>query len=108
MLSSRTGGILQSMTYLSGLSGGSWPVISLATHNNPTIQDMVGYWHTNDSATDAAKDTAHRATSATIFEQIVPKFEAGFNVSLMDYLGRGFAYEYVVSTLVSVYITSGD
>jgi lysophospholipase len=87
------------MTYLSGLSGGSWPVISLATHNNPTIQDMVGYWHTNDSILSALKNTAHRATTETIFKQIVPKFEAGFNLSLLDLMGRGFGYEFVVSML---------
>lgn len=30
-----------------------------------------------------------------MFEQIAPKLKAGFNVSISDLLGRGFAYEYV-------------
>ncbi len=95
--SRRTGGLLQSLTYLSGLSGGSWPVMSLATYNNPSIQDMVTYWHTaGQSTSDATTNTAHRATEQTILKQIAQKAEAGYNVSLIEFLGRGFGYEFVV------------
>lgn len=37
----KTGGILQSMTYYAGLSGGSWPTSSLALHNYPPVDDLV-------------------------------------------------------------------
>ena len=35
-----TGGLLQSMTYMSGLSGGSWPTMSFAVHNFPTADEI--------------------------------------------------------------------
>lgn len=92
----RTGGILQSMTYFSGLSGGSWPPMSYATHNAPTVQDMITAWHV-DLPSEVDKNISYRGTPEQLFEQIVPKFEAGFNVSMMDFLGRSFAYEFVVN-----------
>lgn len=84
------------MTYLSGLSGGSWPVMSLATYDFPTIDDMVSHWAV-DQGLFVKKATAHRGTPEQLFEEIVPKFKAGFNVSISDMVGRGFAYEFVVS-----------
>ena len=39
--SAGTGGVLQLATYLSGLSGGSWMVSSLAIHDMPTLTDLV-------------------------------------------------------------------
>jgi lysophospholipase len=36
-----TGGVLQSATYISGLSGGSWAVSSFAIHDWPTSQSLV-------------------------------------------------------------------
>lgn len=85
------------MTYLSGLSGGSWPPMSLATYNFPTVEDMVAHWHVDQSPTGSPNNTAFRVTPENLFKQIVPKFEAGFNVSTVDMLGRGYAYEFVVS-----------
>ncbi len=87
------------MTYLSGLSGGSWPVMSLATYNFPTIPEMVANWHT-DQLPLPSVNLSHRFSTAELFKQIVPKFQAGFNVSVSELLGRGFAQEYVVSTII--------
>ena len=84
------------MTYFSGLSGGSWPVMSLATYNFPTIDEMVASWHTPQDALDAKKSTKYRGSSKSLFKEIYPKFEAGFNVSWSDFNGRGFAWEFVV------------
>lgn len=39
-----TGGILQLATYISGLSGGSWFVGSLAVNNFPTIFELRNIW----------------------------------------------------------------
>lgn len=36
-----TGGVLQLASYMTGLSGGSWFVSSLAVNNIPPIQDLV-------------------------------------------------------------------
>lgn len=40
-VSAGTGGILQLSSYITGLSGGSWFVSSMAVNNFPTIQDLV-------------------------------------------------------------------
>lgn len=84
------------MTYFSGLSGGSWPVMSLATHNFPRIDEMVATWHTPKSTLGAQHNTKHRADVKTLFDEIYPKFAAGFNVSWSDLEGRAFAWEFVV------------
>lgn len=39
--SAGTGGLLQLTTYLSGLSGGSWMVSSLAIHDMPPLNELV-------------------------------------------------------------------
>jgi lysophospholipase len=36
-----TGGIWQLASYMTGLSGGSWFIGSLAINNNPPIQELV-------------------------------------------------------------------
>nr|POF02220.1 lysophospholipase 3 [Quercus suber] len=91
----RTGGLLQAMTYMAGLSGGAWPIMSLATNDFPEIDDMVASWHLDEDPTFSPNTTKHRASVMTIFEQIYTKFEAGFNVSFADYLGRDLGYEFV-------------
>lgn len=40
-----TGGIIQLTTYLSGLSGGSWFVGSIAVNNFPTIPQLHSFWN---------------------------------------------------------------
>lgn len=40
-VSAGTGGILQTASYMTGLSGGSWFVSSMAVNNFPAIQDLV-------------------------------------------------------------------
>lgn len=45
----KTGGLLQSMTYLAGLSGGSWPVASYASHNFRPFDNMINTWKVNVS-----------------------------------------------------------
>lgn len=85
------------MTYLSGLSGGSWPVMGLSTYNFPTIPDMVGYWHVDESPFFANTTSAHRVPLKVAFEQLLPKFKAGYNISVVEMLGRAMAYEFAVS-----------
>lgn len=90
-----TGGLLQSLTYYAGLSGGSWPVSSLALHNYPAVSDMVLDWHVDINRANATNDTEYAATVETIFEQVAPKFAEGYNLTVTDVLGRVFAYEFV-------------
>jgi lysophospholipase len=91
-----TGGLLQSMTYFSGLSGGAWPVMSLSTNNFPTIDDVVASWHVDiDRLFGVTNDTNYAATTETLLKDVAAKAAAGFNVSAADFLGRGWSYEFV-------------
>lgn len=91
----KTGGLLQSLTYYAGLSGGSWTPSSYVFHNYPSIDDLVTKWQVDINRFTATTDSEEAVTWQTYFDQITPKFEAGFNVSTADLLGRGFAYEYI-------------
>lgn len=91
----KTGGLLQSLTYYAGLSGGSWPVASLALYDYPAVDDLGASWKVNVNRISATNDSQSAATITTMFKQLVPKFEAGFNVSAMDLIGRIIGYEFV-------------
>lgn len=92
----RTGGLLQSMTYLVALSGGAWPPMSLATYNFPTINDMVADWHTSvDRLFNPPSNSSYAANSTSLLLDVAAKYKAGFNISVSDYEGRAFAYEFV-------------
>lgn len=95
-ITQHTGGLLQSMTYIVGLSGGAWPGMSLATHNFPTINDLVASWHTEiDRVFNPPNNTVYAANSTEVFLDVAANAEAGFNVSVSDYLGRAFGYEFL-------------
>lgn len=88
-----TGGLLQSLTYLAGLSGGSWPVMSLATNNFPSINELIADWHVDiDRFVNPPNDSIYAANDTVIFEQIATKYKAGFNISITDLTGRSFGY----------------
>ena len=91
----RTGGLLQSMTYLSGQSGGGWVPMSLATSNFQTTDELLEYWQPQIDRFSVTNETEHAAPLATIFKDIGEKAKAGFNVSVADLLGRLVGYEFV-------------
>lgn len=90
-----TGGLLQSMTYLAGLSGGSWGPTSFALNGYPPIEDLVATWHVDINRFSATNISEYAATPYDYFNQTLPKMYAGFNYTTADYLGRAFAYEYI-------------
>ncbi|KIW24757.1 uncharacterized protein PV07_10451 [Cladophialophora immunda] len=91
----RTGGLLQSMTYVAGLSGGAWPTMSLATYNFPSINDLVADWRPDiDRLINPPNNSIYAANATSLFTDVAIKQAAGFNVSVADYLGRAFAYEF--------------
>ncbi|KAL9614306.1 MAG: hypothetical protein Q9167_001189 [Letrouitia subvulpina] len=94
-ITQRTGGLLQSLTYTSGLSGGAWPVTSFAVNNFPTADEIVDIWRPEISRVDVGDSTQNGANSSDIFLQISEKAEAGFSIGVADYLGRAWAYEFV-------------
>ena len=91
----KTGGLLQAMTYISGLSGGSFPTLSFAANNFPTADEIVQIWQPEYTRFNVNETTQYAATNADIFGEIAQKAEAGFSIGMPDYFGIGFGYEYV-------------
>lgn len=91
----KTGGLLQALTYISGLSGGAWPTLSFAAHNFPTADEIVQSWQPGIERFNVNVTTQYAATNTDIFGEIVQKLEAGFSIGMPDYFGIGWGYEYV-------------
>lgn len=99
------GGLLQSTTYLTGLSGGAWLVGSLAWNNWTSVQDIVDHtsekgsiWDiTNSLGQGGTNITATNQTWSDIMRAVTTKQMAGFNVTLADYWGRGLSYGFFPS-----------
>ncbi|CCH59338.1 hypothetical protein TBLA_0B05030 [Henningerozyma blattae CBS 6284] len=97
------GGLLQSSTYLAGLSGGNWLVGTLAWNNWTSVQDIINNMTAPDSIWDitngflspGGNDT--KATTAR-WSQILgagsEKQKAGFPISIADYWGRALSYNF--------------
>ncbi|KAK9325457.1 lysophospholipase catalytic domain-containing protein [Lipomyces orientalis] len=92
------GGLLQSSTYIAGLSGGSWLVTSVAINDYPTIGELQA----SDTVWDLSNSILNPggwqiAQTASYYSQIIDevdgKRDAGFDVSLTDYWGRGLAFQ---------------
>lgn len=93
------GGLLQSATYLAGLSGGGWLVGSIFVNNFTTITGLLDnnaspVWEFGNSifegpATGSIQilDSAEYYTG--IEHEVSAKGDAGFNTSVTDYWGRG-------------------
>lgn len=75
-------------------------------NNYPTIPDMISTWHVDQTPLDSPINTNHRMTPETLFKELLPKYEAGFNLSIADLLGRGFATEFTVSARIPCLIWS--
>ncbi|VUG19152.1 PLB1 [Brettanomyces bruxellensis] len=95
--------ILQSASYVAGLSGGSWFLSTLAFNNWTSVQEIVD----NAGKDDAIWDLDHSIISPgginifktgyywyDINEDLDAKKEAGFNISLTDPWGRGLSYQF--------------
>lgn len=114
------GGILQSSTYISALSGGGWLVGSLAMQEWPTVEDMVldnpndiwnltlsrqmvnqtGLWKIGiplltRNLTDALSHLNHwnNPNSIGIGEDLAAKEKAGFETTLTDAWARSLSYQ---------------
>lgn len=91
----RTGGLLQSLMYMSGQSGGSWPITSLATHNFPTFDQLLPLWRTYVDFIQPPNGTKDVPTTTTIIGDLKAKQRTGFNVSQPDWIGRVYGYEFL-------------
>lgn len=102
------GGLLQSTTYLSGLSGGGWLVGSLFTNNFTSVQSIIdtnpdisgSLWQFENSifvgpATGRIQLLSSAQYYDDLYDTVSAKAEAGFNTSITDYWGRGLSYQLV-------------
>jgi lysophospholipase len=92
-LNGQVGGILQSATYLSGLSGGSWLVGSIYMNNFSdvsSLRDNGSVWQFQDSIfSGPTQSTEWSISTAKYYSQLLSavggKSDAGYEVSITDY-----------------------
>ena len=97
------GGLLQSATYLSGLSGGSWLVGSIYTNNFTSVQSIIDshsqIWDFSNSILKGPSQGLPLLSTVEYYRQlydvVLGKENAGFNTSLTDYWGRALSYQLV-------------
>ena len=104
------GGLLQSTTYLSGLSGGNWMVGSLYSNNFTSVQSIISanisagdgtsLWQLGNSIFEGpASDGIQALDTLSYFkhlkEDVSEKRHAGYNTSITDYWGRALSHQLV-------------
>ncbi|KAH6603183.1 phospholipase [Trichoderma cornu-damae] len=97
----KLGGLLQSATYISGLSGGGWLVGSIFTNNFTTVQDAVNtgtIWQLQDSILEGPEQYSLLSYYNEIFDDVDDKDKAGFDRSITDYWGRMLSYQLINAT----------
>jgi lysophospholipase len=103
------GGLLQSATYLAGLSGGSWLVGSIYTNNFTSVQDLrdgspgSSVWQFGNSilagpASNGVQILSTASYWSIIEDDVSSKSDAGFNTSITDYWGRALSFQLVNAT----------
>ncbi|CAM1502706.1 Fc.00g074820.m01.CDS01 [Cosmosporella sp. VM-42] len=95
------GGLLQSATYLTGLSGGGWLVGSLLMNNFTSVQESVnfpGVWQLQHSIFEGPEQYSLLGYYDDIFDAISDKKDAGYERSLTDYWGRMLSYQLINAT----------
>ncbi|MCJ1291996.1 hypothetical protein MMC34_003546 [Xylographa carneopallida] len=90
----RVGGLLQSISYISGLSGGGWPTVGFATYDFLNADDIIDQWKPELNRFNATNNTEYAITTTSLFEELAEKYEAGFNVTAADFFGRAWGYEF--------------
>ncbi|CAL5873637.1 uncharacterized protein PFLUO_LOCUS7919 [Penicillium psychrofluorescens] len=101
--SGHLGGLLQSATYVSGLSGGSWLVGSIFINNFTTISDLQtgqagAVWQLGNSVFEGPDSgSIQLLDTAGYFKDLADAVEAkkhaGFDTSITDVWGRALAYQ---------------
>ncbi|KAI5809099.1 lysophospholipase [Peziza echinospora] len=95
------GGLLQSATYIAGLSGGSWMMGSLVVNNFTTVEKLQNdkdLWDLKNSI--LAPEGALSILDTTSYynelrNQVDDKRKAGFDPSLTDYWGLALARQFI-------------
>lgn len=119
-----TGGLLQATSYLAGLSGGSWLVTSLAQADFPTIADLTfppaaqvnsglgngafGGWLAQFDLTNPGPNLNNTlAYLEALIAEVLPKFAAGFPITVTDPWSRALARHFVNGTTPQNALTEG-
>ncbi|GAB7337946.1 hypothetical protein MBLNU457_4326t1 [Dothideomycetes sp. NU457] len=107
------GGLLQSSTYLAGLSGGSWLVGSLYVNNFTSIQSILNQdtpadnsgslWQFGNSIFEGPDSNGIQLFGSidyysTIRNEVDGKNNAGYETTITDYWGRALSYQLVNAT----------
>ncbi|KAK8217483.1 Lysophospholipase 1 [Zalaria obscura] len=107
------GGLLQSATYLAGLSGGGWLVGSLFTNNFTSVQaildqdtgsdDSGGLWQFGNSIFEGPDTGSIQLLDSigyykTLYDEVSAKGDAGYNLTITDYWGRALSFQLVNAT----------
>lgn len=96
------GGLLQSATYVSGLSGGSWLVGSIYVNNFTTISALqrAPTWQLQHPVYKGPESGSFSTADyyKTILDTVAMKSDAGFNISITDYWGRALSYQFINAT----------
>lgn len=110
-VSAGTGGLLQTATYLTGLSGGAWLVTSLTQSNFPPIPELIfGSGSSSDYAgwlptlgiTAPTNDTTQdEQYIADLLAEVKPKHDLGFPITAADLWSRALARHFVNGTTSS-------
>jgi lysophospholipase len=106
---SSLGGLLQSATYVAGLSGGGWLVGSIYTNNFSSVQDLrdgssgSSVWQFGNSILEGPSSDGIQLFSTadywtTILDEVGQKQDNGFNASITDYWGRALSFQLVNAT----------
>lgn len=103
--SGKLAGLLQSSTYLAGLSGGSWLVGSLFMNNFTTVtalrDEPTGDVWQFDQSVFVGPDTGGIQAFDTLeywtdlFEKVRGKEKAGFEITITDIWGRALSYQLI-------------
>ena len=107
------GGLLQSATYLAGLSGGNWMIGSLYTNNftsvneiistNTPAEDSGSLWQLGNSILQGPESDGIQLFDsvgyyASLVDMVGNKDDAGFETTITDYWGRALSYQLVNAT----------
>ncbi|KAH8655154.1 lysophospholipase-like protein [Tricladium varicosporioides] len=100
------GGLLQSTTYLSGLSGGAWLVGSLYANNFSTVTTLrdgspgSSVWEFGNSILKGPESSGLSIVNVADYYNILQadvnsKANTGFETTITDYWGRGLSFQLV-------------
>ncbi|OTB05128.1 hypothetical protein M426DRAFT_57443 [Hypoxylon sp. CI-4A] len=103
------GGLLQSSTYLAGLSGGGWLVGSIFANNFSTVvglrdgSDGSAVWQFSNSIFKGPAQKGIDALNTVeywddIYDQVQDKRDAGYDASITDYWGRALSVQLINAT----------